>query len=637
MQSTYEVIGRRTNKRIYENDSFNNSHDGAKEKEYYKRLDYIRIISCILVFLYHLNIVKGGFLAVCTFFALSGYLNCMSALKKSDFSIKSYYISRFKKIYLPLLIVVSLTVIITKQISTINWINLKQETLSVVFGYNNFWQLKANQDYFTRLVNSPFTHLWYIAILLQFELVFPIVFIVLKKLDEKINDKFSIIIVGLLTIISTAFFVYISKTQNIMAVYYNTFARSFSILFGIFMALIHYKFDIKPSKTQRENCSLLFTVYTILLLLLCWAVTAESSNYAILMIIATFISVRIIRYATIKTKKRETKNNKIVELLSKSSYEIYLVQYPVIYLMQNIEINETIKTLAIIFATLIISFVLHGLISLKISNKIGKGVKVIAIWILVVISGTIVITAKDYTTEMKELEGKLNENEKIIEEKNQEYLDSVNDKQQEVNAMLESMKAEDRELEESEIEEIINELPVVGIGDSVLLGTVDELYKKFPNGYFDGKVSRSIVGAEPLLNELKSQGKLSDTLILALGNNGDYSDRTCQGLMDIVGDREIYWVDAVGADDPKFNERFKEFAKDYPNIHIVEWEETSKSHPEYFYADGIHLKEDGPKAYADTIYNAIFDHYLEEYKKEKEGEEKVLHFDMKAIIKTWGD
>lgn len=41
------------------------------EKKYYKRLDIIRTISCIIVFLYHLNIMKGGFLAVCTFFALS--------------------------------------------------------------------------------------------------------------------------------------------------------------------------------------------------------------------------------------------------------------------------------------------------------------------------------------------------------------------------------------------------------------------------------------------------------------------------------------------------------------------------------------------------------------------------------------
>ena len=53
-----------------------------EKKVYYRRLDVIRNISCIMVLLYHLNILKGGFLAVCTFFALSGYLTCMSALKK---------------------------------------------------------------------------------------------------------------------------------------------------------------------------------------------------------------------------------------------------------------------------------------------------------------------------------------------------------------------------------------------------------------------------------------------------------------------------------------------------------------------------------------------------------------------------
>lgn len=53
-----------------------------KEKEYYKRLDYLRIISCIMVLLYHLNILKGGFLAVCTFFALSRIFRLYNSLKK---------------------------------------------------------------------------------------------------------------------------------------------------------------------------------------------------------------------------------------------------------------------------------------------------------------------------------------------------------------------------------------------------------------------------------------------------------------------------------------------------------------------------------------------------------------------------
>lgn len=82
--------------------------------------------------------------------------------------------------------------------------------------------------------------------------------------------------------------------------------------------------------------------------------------------------------------------------------------------------------------------------------------------------------------------------------------------------------------------------------------------------------------------------------------------------MDILGDRKIYWVDAVLADDPSFNENFANYVSNkYPNIHIVKWEEASKDHPEYFYADGIHLKsEEAINAYSNLIYDAIYNDYL---------------------------
>ena len=180
---------------------------------YYRRLDIVRIISCILVLLYHLNVVKGGFLAVCTFFTLSGFLSCVSALKNKKFSIRLYYINRIKKLYIPLLIIVVITVIIAKINSAINWINLKPESCSVLLGYNNIWQLKANQDYFTRNINSPFTHLWYISILFQFDLIFPIIFGVLKKLEKKMRRNLLTIIVIILTIITTLLFYYLSRIK----------------------------------------------------------------------------------------------------------------------------------------------------------------------------------------------------------------------------------------------------------------------------------------------------------------------------------------------------------------------------------------------------------------------------------------
>ena len=49
------------------------------KKEYYKNLNIIRVIACIAVLFYHLGILKGGYLAVCTFFVLSGYLSCVTS------------------------------------------------------------------------------------------------------------------------------------------------------------------------------------------------------------------------------------------------------------------------------------------------------------------------------------------------------------------------------------------------------------------------------------------------------------------------------------------------------------------------------------------------------------------------------
>ena len=591
----------------------------SRSKKYYVLLDILRIISCILVLLYHLNILKGGFLAVCTFFALSGYLGCLSALNNKKFSIKEYYVSRFKKIYIPLIIVVFITVILVK-ITNITWLNLKQETTSVIFGYNNFWQLSVKLDYFARAGNSPFIHLWYISILMQFDLIFPILFVLFKKIDKKVKKNLSIILVFLLTVLSTGYFYYLSQNANIMAVYYNTFARIFSILIGVFVALVHYKYYIKQSKILNSNNKLIFTLYIIFLIIMCIFINSESKYYALYMILTTIISVRLIKYATVKNSRT---NNRVLNFISKSTYEIYLVQYPVIFFMKNIIVNEYLKVIIIIIFTLIISFILHFILS-KSRYIIFKIIKFILFLIVIIFGSFLVITEKDHTREMKELEQVLNNNSKNIKQKNSEYINNLKKEQEEWDKLLQSMDDE-----ESKIAEIVSNLPVMGIGDSVMLGAINGLYKKFPNGYFDGEVSRSTVAGEKVLLNLKNSGKLGNILILGLATNTTYSDRRIDNIMNIVDDRQVYWINCVGCDDGSFNSRFAEYSKKYPNIHIVKWDDVAKGHPEYLYKDGIHPKGDGINAYVDAIYNTLYDVYKEEYKvkreqliKEHEEEEK---------------
>lgn len=66
-------------------------------KRYYFALDVIRIIACIAVLFYHLNFLKGGYLAVCTFLVLSGYLAVLYASKQEKFSFKNIILIALKE------------------------------------------------------------------------------------------------------------------------------------------------------------------------------------------------------------------------------------------------------------------------------------------------------------------------------------------------------------------------------------------------------------------------------------------------------------------------------------------------------------------------------------------------------------
>ena len=299
-----------------------------KSNKYYNDLNIIRILAMLAVLLHHLNILKGGFLAVCIFFLLSSYLSCLSAFQKEKFSLLEYYKNLFLKLYLPLVIIVFITIFIVSYLPNIIWLNIKPETRSILLGYNNFWQLKANLDYFAGNINSPFTHLWYESILLQFDLIFPFIYLILKKLGDKIHKLVPIIITLIISIISIIYFCKTSTYSNIMFSYYNTFTRMFALWLGVFLGFIHnyYKPLIINKLRVTPLNKIIFYSYLIILTILFIFIDSTSPYYGPSMILTTLITLRLIDYATISINK-ENIRSKIFKYLSKISYEIYLLQY----------------------------------------------------------------------------------------------------------------------------------------------------------------------------------------------------------------------------------------------------------------------------------------------------------------------
>ena len=606
------------------------------EKKYYKSLDILRILSCIFVFLYHLGILKGGYLAVCTFFVLTSYLSCMKAFRTEKMNLLKYYKERFIHIYIPFLFVVLLTVF-AFSLTDASWLNLKPETTSSLLGYNNFWQLGANLDYFTRSMSSPFMHFWYIAILFQFDLIFPFIYMLFNKIGKKVSKLATLELLAIFSIISMIYFYRVSEIENIMVVYYDTFSRCFSLVLGLTVGFIHNYFKPLVPRFVKKNylSSFIFFIYLGVLTFMMFTVGADDTMFNVAMLASSLITCRLIDYGSVIFLKKNQLLDKFFRYISGITYEIYLFQYPVIFITDIYLVNEGIKMPVVIILTILLSIILHFALSKKKYNKPVLVLKYLTLVIIVALSilgAKEYVFAKDNSEEMHRLEEQLSQNEKMLKQKQEEYLKKKQEEEEKWTSMLKEM-----ENGEEKLKEIVTNLPIVGIGDSVLLGASPTLYETFPNGYFDGKVSRTDYELNPILLDLKSKGMLSDIVLINLGTNGDCKMKCKPQIIETLKDKKVFWVNVTNDYQVHVNSRIESIANDNDNIYLVDWVEASKNHKEYFVADGIHLTGSGRRAYAKTVYDTIYNVYLDEFNKTKEELLKKHEEDEKTKITFIGN
>lgn len=583
------------------------------KKKHYGKLDLIRVISCAAVLLYHLGLLKGGYLAVNIFFVLSGYLAVRSCASKKKFSMKDYWISRLKKVYLPLVVMVFITVCVISLIPSIEWMNLKPETTSVLLGYNNCWQLNANLDYFVRHVESPFMHLWYISILMQFELVFPVLWMLLKKAEEK-TDKFTPwLITSAAALISLILFLVNIRLGRIMPAYYGTFSRLHALLAGAALAYFHR--IRKPVVMKNRNAaSAVFTGWLAVSLFLFFTADAASEFFAYAMALSVVVSLRLISYA-MADERAASPFYKMIGSMSKMTYEIYLVQYPVIFLLQNREMPAVLRIFLVIILVLCLSWILNTALNVRKDDRMRAYKLLLGVFVgCVSVFGCVkYIQAKDYTKDMKKLEEELENNRKLIEEKQQQYKEQKKSEDDAWKAMQ-----EDWNQSEDKVRENVSKLNITCIGDSVMEMTVNELYEVFPNAYIDAIINRTELRAIEVIKDIKSEGLLGDVILINIGTNGPNVPEDEDRLVDLLDGKTIFWVNATGADYPDFNSKLYALEERHDNLHVIDWVSVVNEHPGYIVSDGVHPSPEGCGKYAETVFDAICDYYMNQMFEERE-------------------
>lgn len=583
-------------------------------RAYYYDLDIVRALACVAVLLYHLGILKGGYLAVCTFFVLSGYLSTASAADQQPFSLKRYYLRRLTQLYLPLAAVALITVLIVSVIPSINWLNLKPETTSVLLGYNNWWQLAASLDYFARHVSSPFMHFWYVAIQLQFDLVFPLLYKFLEKVREKEGDQAPKLLLCIGIFLSAVYMSLLDGNGSVMSAYYDTFSRLNALLAGVLWEFVHADRREKGTEHKIKSSTKggLFwacvAAWTVMLLF------CSSGGGAWSMILIVPLSIAIIEFGTRERAKKEI--DRYFGYISGISYEIYLVQYPVIYLAQELLVSGTYippEVKALEAAVTVVAAIL-----LKTAEGVRKGqkngfLKIVALCLVVAASlagAGEYVAAEDHTEEMKQLEAQLEEISAGLEQRQAELLEKRKQEEADWEARLAQLQDSDEGLRD-----IVRELPIVGIGDSVMLGALPALYNEFPNGYFDAEKSRTTYVADSAVTAVENMGLMGDVVVFNFGANGEGPDYLRENVVNRLSDKKVFWLTNTNYYMLWVNDDIKELAARKDNLHVIDWYEISRGHDEYFYSDEIHLTEAGQKAFADAIFDSICEVYREEWQK----------------------
>ena len=539
------------------------------KKIYSKEIDCFRGIAVLAVICYHLpnSLLPGGLQGVTIFFVVSGFLMAKNTIrdeKNRQFNFLHFYYKRIKRIY-PFLLFSLVVFIFILGISNIRLIgNIRSELPSLIFGYNNWWQLNQGVSYFDSYFNaSLFKHYWSLSVELQFYLIWPFLFIVIKRMRRK--QVFYLIYT--LIFVSILFSLFLPSTKA----YYHTIAKLFPFLLGVW----GYFNRITIGRFFEQNtfskiwllllaslCLILFPIfpYTLneLLISICFA-----------LLLASVDDMNIAK----KTKIASTK----LSFVGKISYELYLVHFPVLIALTNLFKHHHWKYLDI--AGLFTVF----LCTLLMITCFRKGVQKMRspkIWtamaLMIIGVSVLVLRAPEnrLTADQNQLQSLLKEN---------------------------SSKANAGE------NLLSQEKKILFIGDSVMLGAYQELKETFKKeALVDAKESRQITALPEILKEHKDLVSYQQ-IVIGLGTNGVITDEAIEQTMSLLKDKKVYWVNIkapTGWQDT-INATLSTLPNQYSNITMIDWYSESKNHPEFFYDDETHLNESGRTAYAKYIASVI--------------------------------
>ena len=601
-----------------------------KKRKYIKEIDGLRALAVIMVLAYHLKMpfAKSGLLGVTVFFVISGYLITGILINEIEESggvdLKNFWLRRIRRLLPAVLSMAVVMIFVSAVVNRVVFTKGCNDLLSAVFGYNNWWQIFRKVSYFENAgAPSPFTHCWSLAIETQFYLIYPILLILLSKARDR--GKVFAAVTAVLAIISVVLMgVLYSPDGDPSRVYYGTDTRAFSLLIGA-LAAIQKEYHIIKIKLRGKLWAVVGSISVLILIGMMMFISSYSSflyygGQAIVSVLAAFVVYAV-------TVSRSPLNiilgSSILKWIGDRSYSIYLWHYPIIVLMSGgkratwwIVILEVVLSvgLAELSYRFIETPVRHGIIGeyigiinsrphnrrerhrqIQVARRSLKAMAAVLVTGLALILCIAFVPKKTTLDTVAKREKKATEVTKLTNQKL---------KEQKAKAKKTAKTSKSTMTDE----ELLKNVQMLLIGDSITVDVTDYFYKVLPNSISDTKIGRSTLTGVKVFDEYQTQKKWDgDGVIFALGTNGPMYD-TLGRIRQKVGDKPLF-LTTVHAPKEDFessnNEEIRKFVKEHKHTYLIDWYTASADHPEYFDQDDTHLLPKGAEAYAQCIKDAV--------------------------------
>ncbi|MYK25589.1 MAG: acyltransferase, partial [Dehalococcoidia bacterium] len=145
---------------------------------------------------------------------------------------------------------------------------------------------------------------------------------------------------------------------------------------------------------------------------------------------------------------------------------------------------------------------------------------------------------------------------------------------------------------------------VTAIGDSVMLGAAHQLAEDIPGIDLDASVGRQVSQAIRLLKERKANGQLGDVVLLHLGNNGTFTAKQFDQIMEVAGPerRVVFLTLRVSRSwEQGNNEVIREGVERHEGAFLVDWRAAIEERPEVLWKDGTHLRPEWASFYVELL------------------------------------